>query len=120
VSRLNRLLHSHHPASQAFRFLAVGGTGLVVNLAVVVFCNKVGPDPAKIALDLPVIAYNVRWYHVFAIAAFLVANLTNFQLNRSFTFRTSRHRAGRLGPQPRGADRPAAPGLVPESVDPCL
>jgi putative flippase GtrA len=91
VSRLNRLLHSHHPASQAFRFLAVGGTGLVVNLAVVVFCNKVGPDPAKIALDLPVIAYNVRWYHVFAIAAFLVANLTNFQLNRSFTFRTSRH-----------------------------
>lgn len=69
----------------------VGGTGAVVNLLVVVLCNKVGPSAHAVAVDLPAIDYNVRWYHVFATLAFLVANLTNFQLNRSFTFQTSAH-----------------------------
>lgn len=91
MPRLDRLLRSDHPASQAFRFLAVGGTGLVVNLLVVVACNKLGPDEHGIALNLPGIDYNVRWYHVFATGAFLAANLSNFQLNRIWTFRTSLH-----------------------------
>ena len=88
---LNRILHSHHPLSQAVRFLFVGGTGTVINLVVVVICNKIGPDSHTIAVDLPAIDYNVRWYHVFAVVAFMVANLSNFQLNRSWTFRTSKH-----------------------------
>lgn len=77
--------------SQAFRFLVVGGSGLVVNLLVIFACNKLGPDPVHTALDLPGISYNVRWYHWFATLAFLVANLSNFQLNRSWTFRTTLH-----------------------------
>lgn len=91
MSRLDSLLHSHHPATQALRFLVVGGTGLVVNLLVVVVCNKAGPDEHGIAVDLPFVDYNVRWYHVFATLAFLVANLSNFQLNRRYTFRSSLH-----------------------------
>ena len=35
--------------------------------------------------------FNVRWYHVYSTIAFLVANLWNFQLNRSWTFRTTPH-----------------------------
>lgn len=77
--------------SQAVRFLAVGGSGTVVNLLVIFLCNKLGPDPVHTAVDLPGIAYNVRWYHAFATLAFLVANLSNFQLNRSWTFRTTQH-----------------------------
>ena len=87
----DRLFRSHHPASQAFRFLAVGGTGLVVNLIVVVLCNKLGRASHLVAVDLPAIAYNIRWYHVYATIAFLIANGWNFQLNRSWTFRTTQH-----------------------------
>lgn len=89
--KLDRIIHSHHPVSQAVRFLAVGGTGLVVNLLVIVICNKVGPSAHRIAWDLPGIDYNVRWYHVFATIAFFAANLSNFQLNRVWTFRTTAH-----------------------------
>lgn len=77
--------------SQAVRFLVVGGSGLIVNLAVIYLCNKLGPEPTHTALDLPGVEYNVRWYHAFATLAFLFANLSNFQLNRSWTFRTTQH-----------------------------
>lgn len=77
--------------SQALRFLVVGGSGLVVNLAVIYLCNKLGPAANLTAVDLPAVAYNVRWYHAFATLAFLIANLSNFQLNRSWTFRTTQH-----------------------------
>jgi putative flippase GtrA len=33
----------------------------------------------------------VRWYHVYSTLAFLVANLWNFQLNRTWAFQSSRH-----------------------------
>ena len=36
--------------------------------------------------------FNVRWYHLFLTAAFLVANIWNFQLNRAWTFRRAHHR----------------------------
>ena len=32
--------------------------------------------------------YNIRWYHVMATIAFLLANLFNFQLNRWWTFKS--------------------------------
>lgn len=88
---LDRLLHSHHPLSQAVRFLVVGGTGVVVNLVVIVVCNKVGPDSHTTAIGLPLTAYSVRWYHLFATVAFLISNASNFALNRSWTFRTTEH-----------------------------
>ena len=37
---------------------------------------------------MPLSDFNVRWYHVYSTIAFLVANLWNFQLNRTWTFRT--------------------------------
>ncbi|MCW2783681.1 MAG: hypothetical protein JWP74_198 [Marmoricola sp.] len=91
MPKLERLLHSHHPMTQAARFLAVGGTGLVVNLLAVVIANEVGPAAHLVAINLPATSFNVRWYHVYATVAFLIANAWNFQLNRSFTFRTTQH-----------------------------
>ena len=73
------------------RFGLVGGSGVFVNLLVVVLCNKLGPDEDGIFLGLPLTDFNIRWYHVFATAAFLVANLWNFQLNRLYTFRSAKH-----------------------------
>jgi putative flippase GtrA len=74
-----------------FRFGVVGATGVVVNLATLVVLKRLGSDPDVAVVGLPFTALNVRWYHVFSTAAFLVANLWNFQLNRSWTFRSSRH-----------------------------
>jgi putative flippase GtrA len=62
---------------QLVRFGAVGGLGFIVNLAVyALFVHAVGVD-----------------YHVAAVAAWLVAVLNNFVLNRHWTFDASDERA---------------------------
>ena len=76
-----------------FRFALVGASGVVVNLATLVLVKRLGPDPDDPIIGLPFSDYNVRWYHVYSTIAFLVANLWNFQLNRSWTFRKGRHKA---------------------------
>lgn len=86
-------LRNHRGMRQLVKFGLVGGSGVVVNLAVIVACNKIGPDPHAIALNLPLSRFNIRNYHVYATIAFFAANLWNFQLNRSWTFRTSKHAA---------------------------
>lgn len=73
------------------RFGLVGGSGVVVNLIALIIAAKLGPDENSVFLDLPVTDFNIRWYHVFATIAFLVANLWNFQLNRSWAFRSAGH-----------------------------
>lgn len=73
------------------RFGLVGGSGVLVNLVTVVVVNKLGPDETTVFLGLPLTDFNVRWYHVFSTIAFLVANLWNFQLNRTWTFRSAKH-----------------------------
>jgi putative flippase GtrA len=74
-----RLLHGlRRPANwlQLVRFGLVGGVGFVVNLAVyALFVHPIGVD-----------------YHVAAVAAWLVAVINNFVLNRHWTFDA---RAGR-------------------------
>ncbi|GAB3021420.1 hypothetical protein GCM10011376_21720 [Nocardioides flavus (ex Wang et al. 2016)] len=72
------------------RFSAVGASGVVVNLCTLVLLRRLGPhfDDAVVAIGST--GYNVRWYHVYSTLAFLVANLSNFQLNRTWTFRSSR------------------------------
>ena len=50
-----------------------------------------GPTRTASSLDLPLTAFNIRWYHVYSTIAFLVANLWNFQLNRWWTFRSAKH-----------------------------
>ncbi len=70
------------------RFGAVGASGVLVNLLVVVLVNQVSPAAESVFLDLPLTRFNVRWYHVISTVAFVVANLWNFQLNRVWAFRS--------------------------------
>lgn len=73
------------------RFGVVGASGVVVNLVTLVLLKRLGPAPDLAVVGLPVGDYHVRWYHVFSTVAFLVANLWNFQLNRSWTFHSAKH-----------------------------
>ena len=73
------------------RFGLVGGSGVLVNLAVAIITKKLGPNEDGIAFDLPLTDFNIRWYHVFSTIAFIFANLWNFQLNRAWTFRSAKH-----------------------------
>ncbi len=73
------------------RFAAVGLSGVLVNMLVLIVVNKLGPPHEQALAGLPFSDFNVRWYHVYSTVAFLVANLWNFQLNRSWTFQSSEH-----------------------------
>lgn len=73
------------------RFGVVGASGVIVNLLALNLAEAVGPYYDDVWIDLPWTDFNVRWYHLFATFAFFVANLWNFQLNRGWTFRSSRH-----------------------------
>jgi len=98
VERLRHFLFVRHGHNWILllRFGLVGGSGVLVNLLMVVLCNKLGPDEDGVALGLPLTEFNIRWYHVFSTLAFFVANIWNFQLNRLYTFRSTKH-AGWFG-----------------------
>lgn len=74
-----------------FRFGLVGGSGVLVNLLIIIVLHKLGPHFDDVLIDLPFTSFNVRYYHLFSMVAFVVANVWNFQLNRHFTFRSARH-----------------------------
>lgn len=78
------------------RFGLVGGSGVLVNMLTLIVVHKIGPYEDSVFLDLPLTDFNVRWYHVFSTIAFFVANLSNFQLNRTWTFKSGKH-AGWFG-----------------------
>lgn len=84
--------HSHN-VQQALRFALVGGSGVVVNMVALILVKKLAPAPDQVFWDLPGTSLNVRWYHAISTLAFFVANLWNFQLNRTWTFKTSKHAA---------------------------
>lgn len=71
-----------------WRFGLVGASGVVVNLATLVVLRRLGPDFDGAVLALGFGGFHVRWYHVYSTIAFLVASLWNFQLNRSWAFRS--------------------------------
>ena len=71
------------------RFGVVGLSGVVVNLITLILVKRLGPGFDEAVLALPVGEFNLRWYHVYSTIAFFVANLWNFQLNRSWTFRSA-------------------------------
>jgi len=73
------------------RFGIVGASGVLVNMLVLIMLRKLGPHFDDAVVGLGTSDFNVRWYHVYSTVAFLVANLSNFQLNRSWTFKSSRH-----------------------------
>ncbi|AZA11151.1 GtrA family protein [Corynebacterium gerontici] len=79
---------------QFLRFGIVGGSGVLVNMAVVVLMNKLMLFSADITPEDPFYnlfgtAFHIRWYHVFQTVAFLVANTWNYQLNRMWTFKAT-------------------------------
>ena len=73
------------------RFGVVGVSGVVVNMIALIVANKLGPAHDQALFGLPFGDFNVRWYHVFSTIAFVVANVWNFQLNRSWAFKSSGH-----------------------------
>ena len=85
--------HRHH-VRQFVKFGIVGGSGVIVNMAVAVLLHKLhgGTVNAQTPLfAIPGTAKMFRYVHFVWLASFLVANVWNFQLNRVWTFRASRH-----------------------------
>lgn len=82
---------SKNIARQFLRFGLVGASGFLVNQAVFIACKKIA-DAGFDFHELDVFAnlvgtqFNIRWYHVFSVIAFVVANIWNFVLNRYWTF----------------------------------
>ena len=69
---------------QFLKFGIVGGSGTIVNLVITVLAKKISWWTAQIsehdvAMNLFGSQFNIRWFNIFAIIAFLVANLWNFQ-----------------------------------------
>ena len=91
TTRTEALRRHGRNALQFGRFALVGGTGVAVNLLVLVMVKRLGPHPEDALFGLAPTAFHVRWYHVYSTIAFVVANLWNFQLNRWWTFRSARH-----------------------------
>lgn len=75
--------------AELLRFGVVGISGIAVNMAVMVALTLVGPMAEGAVIGIPATEFHVRWYHTFSFLAFLVANLWNFQLNRSWTFHST-------------------------------
>lgn len=82
---------------QLFRFGVVGGLGVFVNFVAFIFVGKLLPlvwesaghaAGTEVWWNIPYSEFNVRWYHVFSMLSFFVANLFNFQLNRRWTFKS--------------------------------
>ena len=77
---------------QFMQFGIVGASGFVVNQAIFVLVTKMTSAGWNIGVEDPFVnllgsQFHVRWYHVFAVIAFLVANVWNFCLNRFWTFK---------------------------------
>ncbi|MSS46450.1 GtrA family protein [Cutibacterium sp. WCA-380-WT-3A] len=78
------------------KFGVVGGTGSLVNVAVAIIMNKAngGTQHAQdVLFNLAGTRWNFRFTSLVWIVGFVVANVTNFQLNRSWTFKRE-HRRG--------------------------
>lgn len=80
-----------HNFGLLLRFGVVGASGVLVNLATLVLVRRIGPHFEDAIVGIPLTDFNLRWYHVFSTIAFLVANIWNFQLNRSWTFHSAGH-----------------------------
>ncbi len=83
------LVRHRHNWVQLAKFSIVGGSGYVVNL--IAFSVLVGAHGHQddILLSLGIANFNVRWYHTYSMAAFFVANLNNYILNRAWTFKSA-------------------------------
>lgn len=79
---------------QFARFGIVGGSGIVVNMIVAIVMNKLNggtKNAQEILFGVAGTPYNFRFTSLVWIVAFFIANVWNFQLNRSWTFKSSKH-----------------------------
>lgn len=87
-----RLVDRHrHNVVLLGRFGVVGASGVVVNLITLILVKRLGPGFDEAVFGLPIGDFNLRFYHLYSTIAFFVANLWNFQFNRSWTFRSTGH-----------------------------
>lgn len=83
---------------QFLQFGIVGASGFVVNQAVFVVARKLFDGAWHIGVEDPFVnllgsQFHMRWYHVFSVIAFVIANIWNFMLNRRWTFKDAKKRA---------------------------
>ncbi len=81
---------------QFIRFSVIGASGVVVNMAVAIVMNKLNGgtvNAQNVIWSVPGTDFNFRFTALVWIVAFLVANVYNFQLNRTFTFKSAQHAA---------------------------
>ena len=83
---------------QLVKFSIVGASGVLVNLIVAFAAKKISPyfwpdaaDVSNVILPIAGTHYNIRWYMVFSVVAFVVANVSNYQLNRMWSFKSKHH-----------------------------
>ncbi|NLE98361.1 MAG: GtrA family protein [Propionibacterium sp.] len=91
TSRLNRYRRTFQ---QFIKFGIVGGSGVIVNMAVNVVMNKLNGgsgNAQNILWSIPGTDFNIRFTMLAWFVPFLVANVWNFQLNRWWTFQSSKH-----------------------------
>lgn len=94
-----RALRDPQPAIRASRltslrelivFGLVGGSGVVVNMLVSIVMNRLNGGTVNaqdIWWSIPSSPWNLRFTNIVWVVGFLVANVWNFQLNRSLNFR---------------------------------
>ncbi|MDU7429988.1 MAG: GtrA family protein [Cutibacterium avidum] len=94
VSARRRIKKRHF--IEFLKFGIVGGSGFVINIVVAIIMNKLngGTEHAQdILFNLAGTRWNFRFTSLVWLVGFVVANVTNFQLNRSWTFKRE-HRRG--------------------------
>jgi putative flippase GtrA len=76
--------------TQFIKFGIVGGSGVLVNMAVMVIMHKLhgGDEYAGTAIwNIPWTDFWIRYRNIVYVVSFLVANVWNYELNRMWTFR---------------------------------
>lgn len=76
---------------QFIKFAFVGGSGVLVNMAVNIAMNRVNGgtiNAQNILWSIPYTPFNLRFTMIAWFVPFVVANVWNFQLNRWWTFKS--------------------------------
>jgi putative flippase GtrA len=79
-----------HVLRQFIKFGMVGAAGVAVNMLAAILMNKANGGTAnaqRVLFAIPGTEFNFRYTSLVWIVAFVVANIFNFQLNRTWTFR---------------------------------
>lgn len=96
MRRVSDRPHDHRRnVAEFIKFGIVGGSGVLVNMAVAIVMNKANGGTAHAQdplFTLPWPHWTFRFSDLVWIVAFIVANVVNFQLNRTWTFRRTERR----------------------------